>query len=73
MAENSGSSSTPWLAFLVGGLLVAVAVIAYFLYAGGGAPKPSIPESVNVDINVPRPPAVPDAPKLPDAPIPIPK
>ena len=73
MAQNAGNSSTPWLALLVGGLIVAVAVIAYFVYAGGGAPKPAIPENVNVDINLPKAPPLPDGPKLPDAPIPTPK
>ncbi len=42
MAQNSGSSSTPWLAFLVGALVVAVAVIGYFVYAGGAATKPEL-------------------------------
>lgn len=72
MAQNSGGGSTPWLAVLVGGLLVAVAVIAWFLYAGG-PPRPQMPRSVDIDVNVPRPPAIPDAPKLPDAPLPTPK
>lgn len=72
MAQNSGSGATPWLAFLIGGLLVAVAVIAYFVY-GGGTSKPSMPESVNVDVNLPKAPPIPDAPKLPDAPLPAPK
>lgn len=73
MAENSGNSATPWLAFLIGGLIVAVAVIAYFMYAGGGPSKPELPSSVNVDVNLPKAPPMPDAPKLPDAPIPTPK
>jgi hypothetical protein len=51
MAENSGSGATPWLAFLVGGLLVVVAVIAYFVYSGG-APAPS--KSVDVNIKAPE-------------------
>jgi hypothetical protein len=71
MAENS-NSSTPWLAFLIGGLIVAVAVIGYFVYAGGAA-TPSMPESVNVDVNLPKAPPMPDAPSLPDQPIPAPK
>ena len=71
MAENS-NSSTPWLAFLVGGLIVAVAGIGYFVYAGGAA-TPSVPESVNIDVDLPKPPAIPDAPSLPSQPIPTPK
>lgn len=41
------------LAFLVGGLLVAVAVIAWFVFAGGRAPAPETP-NLDVDISVPR-------------------
>lgn len=72
MADDS-RSSTPWLAFLVGGLIVAVAVIAFVIYSSGGMSKPQMPDSVEVDVNLPKAPAIPDAPKLPDAPIPTPK
>ena len=71
MAENS-NSSTPWLAFLIGGLIVAVAVIGYFVYAGGAA-RPTVPESVDIDVDLPKAPPIPEAPKLPDQPIPTPK
>ena len=66
MAEGSqsGGSATPWLAFLVGGLIVVVAVIGYFMYTGQSA-KPSVPETVNVDISAPK---LPDAPAVPAAP-----
>jgi hypothetical protein len=72
MAENESRGTTPWLAFLVGGLIVAVAVIGYFVYAGGGS-RPTMPESVDVDVNLPKAPQIPDAPRLPDAPVPAPK
>lgn len=68
MAESSGSGATPWLAFIVGGLLVLVLVIGYFVYSGGG---PAIP-SRSLEVNV-RAPSLPEAPKLPDAPIPKPQ
>lgn len=71
MAETS-NKSTPWLAFLVGGLIVAVAVIGYVAYSGG-ALRPSMPDTVDVDVNLPKPPPIPDAPKLPDMPVPTPK
>ncbi|HYE42398.1 MAG TPA: hypothetical protein VEA15_03305 [Caulobacteraceae bacterium] len=59
---RSGSGSGPWLALLVGGLLVVVALIAWFMMSGGQTPEaPSIPENVNVDVNVPEVPA-PSAP-----------
>ncbi|MDP3854316.1 hypothetical protein [Phenylobacterium sp.] len=72
MADDS-SSSTPWLAFLIGGLIVAVAVIAFVVYSGGGMSKPQMPSSVEVDVNLPKAPPIPDAPQLPNAPIPTPK
>ena len=71
MARGAGGGSSPWIAFIVGGLLVAVAVIAYVLYAGGL--QPQAPRGVDIDVNLPKPPALPDAPKLPDPPLPTPK
>ena len=59
MAEGSGnSSSTPWLAFLVGGLLVVVAVIGWFVWSGQSSPA----KQVDVTIEAPR---LPDAPAIP--------
>ena len=51
MAENSGGGSTPVLAFIVGGLVVVVAVIAFFMYSGG------LPggEAKSVDVNIKAP------------------
>ena len=59
------------LAFLVGGLLVAAAVIAWFVFAGGRTPAPEAP-NLNVDITVPTPrlPEVPDRPAPPELPRP---
>ncbi|WP_415287681.1 hypothetical protein RSD66_10600 [Brevundimonas sp. S1H14] len=59
------------LAFLVGGLLVAVVVIAWLVFAGGRAPVPETPD-LNVDITVPTPrlPEVPDRPAPPELPRP---
>jgi zinc transporter ZupT len=63
MAEQSGSSggAAPWLAFLVGGLLVVVAVIGYFVWTGQSAPS----KSLDVTVTAPQ---LPEAPKLPQAP-----
>lgn len=67
MAEQtrSGGGAAPWLAFLVGALLVIVAVIGYMVWTGPAAtPKP-----VDITITAPQ---LPEAPKIPEAP-PIPK
>jgi hypothetical protein len=68
MAETSGNGAAPWLAFIVGGLLVLVLAIGYFVYSGGGPSPPSKP--VNIEIKAPD---LPQGPKLPDAPLPTPK
>lgn len=58
--QSSGGGATPWLAFLVGGLVVVVAVIAWFLYSGQ-APT----QTKAIDVTV-------EAPQLPRAPEPAP-
>ncbi len=69
MAESSGSGATPWLAFIVGGLLVLVLAIGYVVYSGsGGMSAPT----KSVDINI-KAPSLPEGPKLPDPPLPTPK
>ena len=64
--QSSGGGSSPALAFIVGGLLVVVAIIGYLMYSGQ---SPATPKSVDVNIQAPQ---LPDAPKLPDAPLPTP-
>ena len=71
MAQSSNGTGS-WLAFLVGGLIVAVAVISYFAYAGRQA-APHLGQNVGINLALPKPPPMPDAPRLPDAPIPAPK
>ncbi len=63
------------LALVVGGLIVAVALIAWFLYSGERPAAPEAP-AVNLDINLPAPklpeaPRVPDRPALPEVPRPV--
>ena len=59
MAEgNSNSGGNSGLAFIVGGLVVVVAVIAFLVYSGGFTQKKSI--DVNVSASAPQ---LPDAPK----------
>lgn len=54
------------IAFLIGGVVVALALIAWVLWSGGLARPDRAPE-VNVDLNLPAP-TLPDAPRLPDGP-----
>lgn len=54
MAENSGTGATPFLAFLVGGLIVAVAVLGFFVLNGGhlwGSPDTA---KISVDVKTPK-------------------
>jgi hypothetical protein len=57
--SGGGRSGGAGLAFVVGGLLVAVAVIAWFVFARGMTPPE--PARVEVDVNLPKM----EAPKLP--------
>jgi hypothetical protein len=60
MAEGtSNSGGGNGLAFIVGGLVVIVAIIAFVVYSGGFTQKKS------VDVNISA-----EAPKIPDAPKP---
>lgn len=53
MAENSSSGGgNAGLAFIVGGVVVVLAIVAYFVFAGGSmTPKT---QDVNVDVNLPK-------------------
>jgi hypothetical protein len=68
MAEGSGNSSTPWLAFLVGGLLVVVAVIGWFVWSGQSAPARQVDVTIEAP-NLPRPAPMPEPQP---APLPLP-
>jgi ABC-type transporter Mla subunit MlaD len=56
--NNTGGGNNTGLAFIVGAVVVVLAVVAYFVFARGGAP-----ETKQVDVNVDMPevsaPAVP--------------
>jgi hypothetical protein len=68
MAEqSSGSGATPWLAFMVGGLVVVAAIIGFIMYSG----QSLLPHRA-VEVKIAAPP-MPDAPKLPEAPLPKPQ
>lgn len=52
MAENTnGGGGNAGLAFIVGGLLVVVAVLAWFMFGRGGMDQT---KDVNVDVNLPE-------------------
>ena len=70
MADSSRGGATPFLAFLVGGLLVAVAVIGVAMY--GGFTPPSKPMDVRVSIPQPMLPKTPSIPNPAPTPAPIP-
>jgi hypothetical protein len=60
MAENTNSGGgNAGLAFIVGGVVVVLAIIAYFVFAGGGMTPET--KEVNVDVDLPEvaAPAVP--------------
>jgi len=62
MAENTSSGGgNAGLAFIVGGLLVVVAVIAFFVFSGG---MPGQSKDIDVDVNLPRV----EAPSVPTPP-----
>ena len=57
--NNTGSSGgNTGIAFIVGAIVVVLAIVAYFVFARGGAPET---KEVNVDVNLPEvsAPAVP--------------
>ncbi|MBJ7446055.1 MAG: hypothetical protein JHC81_00860 [Brevundimonas sp.] len=54
MAENtSGSGGNAGLAFIVGGLLVVVAIVAWVVFGRGGGMGGET-KDVNVDVNLPE-------------------
>ena len=60
---GGGGGGNTGLALIVGALLVVVAVIAFFMVSNGGAPEaPTIPDEVDINVNLPEAPAAPAAP-----------
>jgi len=56
--NNTGGGNNTGLAFIVGAIVVVLAIIAYFVFARGGG---ATPEQVDVNVDVPEvsAPAVP--------------
>jgi len=67
--NDERNNASPWLALLVGALIVAIGLIAYFRYAGPGRGLDALRA---IDFHI-MPPRLPDAPKIPSAPIPQPQ
>ena len=51
--DPGGGGATPFLAFLVGGLLVAVAVLGFFMYNGHNGTAAFPPSHVSLNIKTP--------------------
>jgi hypothetical protein len=60
MAEDTKGGSNSGIAFIVGGLVVIVAILAFVVYSGGFSHKKTV--DINVSAQVPK---LPDAPKAP--------
>jgi len=71
MAQRSDGRAAPWVAFVVGALVVAVAIIGLMMYRT--ASRSDAPGTVSLNINLPKAPELPQTPKLPPPPIPVPK
>lgn len=63
MARVDRGGGGGWLAFIIGGLVVAVAIIGFVLWSNG-ASAPEGGADVDIDLNLPAP-RLPDAPALP--------
>ncbi|WP_427792753.1 hypothetical protein [Brevundimonas diminuta] len=58
MAKISRGGVNPALAFIIGALVMVVAVLAWFLFGRGEPTLPATP-NLNVDITAPAPPDLP--------------
>lgn len=69
MARQSSDGAVPRLAFLVGGLLVVVAVVAWLVWSGANVPN----RPVEVDVKLPSPAQLPQPAPMPNPqPVPVP-
>ena len=48
---GNGGGGNSGLAFIVGGIVVVLAIVAYFVFARGGAPET---KDIDVDVNLPE-------------------
>ncbi|MFZ5670164.1 MAG: hypothetical protein ACOY4K_11770 [Pseudomonadota bacterium] len=69
MAQQSSGGAVPWLAFILGGLLVVVAVVAWLVWSGANPPA----RPVEVDVRLPAAPRLPEPAPMPNPqPTPVP-
>jgi len=61
-SPRSGGGDGGFIAFLIGGLVVVVAIIAFVLLSGDNPVKDAADTNVDVDVNLPKM----EAPKLPE-------
>jgi hypothetical protein len=61
MADNGGNGGTPFLAFLVGGLLVAVVAVGFFVYTGhnNSGTSVNVPSHLSFNVKPASPPSHP--------------
>ena len=70
--ERSGGGGGA-MAFIIGGLLVVVAIIAFVVWnGGGGAVTDAADTNVDVDVNLPEAPRMPDLPNVEPPTLPAP-
>ncbi len=50
--NTGGGSGNTGLAFIIGGIVVVLAIVAYFVFVRGGAAPEA--KEVNVDVNLPE-------------------
>lgn len=63
-SERGGGGGSA-MAFIIGGLLVVVAVIAFFVWNGGSNPIDKAADTkVDIDVNLPAAPKMPDLPNV---------
>jgi hypothetical protein len=53
MAEDNGQGAMPFLAFLVGGLIVAVVVVGFFAYTGHDGHTNVAPSHLSLNAKTP--------------------
>ena len=73
MADVSDKRTSPWIAFIAGGVAVLVVVLIFFAWSSGERAANGVKLTLRDAPTLPGLPHVPDAPRLPDGPVPKPK